>query len=195
MTKHTAFLQNPKNKIPFLYDIPETSLDLFFKKITNLVMQDGKKTKALKIILAMFLILKNQIRQDLVKRKKTREFLEFEIQTNTIQSLENSLNSRILFLILRALENVKPSLEVRKVRVAGSTYLVPAVVSRKKQETVALKWIIESAKKRKKNTSLSFSECLAEEFLEASRKQGQARQTASCLIHPYRQRRADGVAR
>ena len=103
MTKHTAFLQNPKNKIPavspVLYDIPEISLDLFFKKITNLVMQDGKKTKALKIILAMFLILKNQIRQDLVKRKKTREFLEFEIQTNTIQSLENSLNSRILFLI------------------------------------------------------------------------------------------------
>ena len=56
-----------------------------------------------------------------------------------------------LFLLLsQALENVTPNLEVRKVRVAGSTYLVPAVLSKKKQETLALKWLIESTKKDKK---------------------------------------------
>ena len=78
--------------------------------------------------------------------------------------------------VLKAIENVKPSLEVKKVRVAGSTYLVPAILPKKKQETLAMRWIIDAARKRKKNSQLSFSQCLAEEIYEASKRQGYAYQ-------------------
>ena len=66
-------------------------------------------------------------------------------------------------------------MEVRKVRRAGTTYSVPAILSVKKQESLALKWIIESAKQRKKTSSFTFSQCLASEILEASKKAGHAR--------------------
>ena len=87
-----------------------------------------------------------------------------------------SLPLTLLRLISQALENSTPSLEVRKVRVAGSTYLVPSILSKKKQETLALKWLLEAAKKRKKNSNASFAACLADEILDASRKVGYARQ-------------------
>lgn len=139
----------------------ETRFDLFFKKFTNLIMIDGKKNKASKIIFTMLLILKKRIKKDLEKKTIQKEF---------------SLNFTLLSVISQALENITPNLEVRKVRVAGSTYIVPAAISKKKQETLALKWLIESAKKRQKNTKLDFSSCLADEILDASKKIGQSRQ-------------------
>jgi small subunit ribosomal protein S7 len=124
-----------------------TDFDLLFKKCTNFLMIDGKKTKASKILFDMLLILKKTLKKE---------------------------NKSLFLVISQALENLVPNLEVRKVRVAGSTYSVPSVLSKKKQETLALKWIIESAKKRQKNSKLDFSACLADEILEASRKSGQA---------------------
>ena len=138
----------------------ETRFDLFFKKFTNLLMMDGKKTKASKILFNTLLVLKKKIKKDLEKKNQK----------------EISLNFTVLRLITQALENITPSLEVRKVRVAGSTYLVPAVISKKKQETLALKWLLESAQKRQKSSKGEFSLCLADEILDASRKLGQARQ-------------------
>jgi small subunit ribosomal protein S7 len=147
----------------------ETHFDLFFKKFINLLMIDGKKTKASKTFFKMLLILKKQIQKDLEKKKKSN--------LNTTKNEKDfSINITLLHLILQALNNVTPSLEVRKVRVAGSTYIVPAVLSKKKQETLALKWLIESAKKKQKNSNVNFSSCLADELLDASRKAGQARQ-------------------
>ena len=75
----------------------------------------------------------------------------------------------------QAIRNCMPSLEVRKVRVAGTTYLVPAMIPKKKQETLAIRWIIEAAKKKKKTSKLSFAQCLAEEIYDAFSKQGYAR--------------------
>ena len=135
--------------------------DLFFKKLTNLLMKDGKKVKASKIIFNMLLILKKRLKKDLERKNLQKEI---------------SLNFTLLHVISRALENITPSLEVRKVRVAGSTYIVPAVLTKKKQETLALKWLIESAKKRQKNSKFDFSTCLADEVLDAAKKMGQARQ-------------------
>lgn len=48
-------------------------------------------------------------------------------------------------LIVKALNIVRPLLEVRSVRVAGNTYMVPVPVSIKKQDDYALRWIIENA--------------------------------------------------
>ena len=141
----------------------ENNFDLFLKKFTNLLMIDGKKIKASRIFFNMLSILKKKIKKDLERK-------------NFSSQKEFSVNFTLLRVISRALENIKPNIEVRKVRVAGSTYIVPAIISKKKQETLALKWLLESAKKRQKNSKLEFSSCLADEILDASRKMGQARQ-------------------
>ena len=56
-------------------------------------------------------------------------------------------------LIQKAIENVKPWIEVRKVKKRGIVYLVPAFVQPHRQETLAIRWILEAARKRKKNKS------------------------------------------
>jgi small subunit ribosomal protein S7 len=160
MTPRKILLEKSSQKT-----IIETYFDLFFKKLTNLLIKDGKKIKASKIIFKMLMILKKKLKKELEKNMLL-----------ITKSNNNSLDFILFRLLSQAVENVTPNLEVRKVRVAGSTYLVPAVLSKKKQETLALKWLLEAAQKRKKNSKLDFSTCLADEILEASRKTGQARQ-------------------
>lgn len=82
----------------------------------------------------------------------------------------------VLYFVKQAVERVTPSVEVRKVRIAGTTYLVPAILSKKKQEKIAVGWLLESARKKKKNSNRPFSECLADEIFDAYKKQGAARQ-------------------
>lgn len=139
----------------------ETRFDVFFQKFTNFIMKDGKKLKASKHIFNALLILKNTLQ----KESKTQNHESDTHSTFTVL--------RVLF---RAVENITPSVEVRKVRVSGSTHSVPAILSKKKQESRALKWLLESAQKRQKHSKAPFSKCLADEILDASRKMGQARQ-------------------
>ena len=90
-----------------------------------------------------------------------------------IDSYNSFLKNSTLY---QAVENVKPILELRRVRKRGTTYQVPAIVSQKRQERLAIKWIIESAEKRKKKNKNSFSNCLVSEILDAFNKTGQPRQ-------------------
>jgi ribosomal protein S7 len=156
-------------------ELSPINFDLFFKKLTNLLMIDGKKIKAFKIVKDMLYVLKKRIKNDLEKKNQSFDISEY-LSNNLSSQTPFPVNFGLLRILSRALENLTPSLEVRKVRVAGSTYMVPALLSKKKQETLALKWVIESAKKRRKNSKFNFSACLADEFLDASRKLGQARQ-------------------
>ncbi len=83
------------------------------------------------------------------------------------------LKSNILY---QAIENIKPTLELRRVRKGGTTYQVPAIVNKKRQERLAIKWIIEEAYNKKKKNKKSFSICLLSEILEAFHKTGKPRQ-------------------
>lgn len=154
---------NKKNALFASNNYTDTRFDIFFKKFINFLMIDGKKIKASKIFFNTVRILKKKIKNEL------------ERKTSSIPK-DLSLDFTVLHVILKAFDNLMPSVEIRKVRVAGSTYLVPAIISKKKQETLALKWLIDSAKKRQKNAKFDFSTCLADEILDASRKLGQARQ-------------------
>jgi small subunit ribosomal protein S7 len=69
----------------------------------------------------------------------------------------------------KAVENVKPLLEVRSRRVGGSTYQVPVEVRADRRQTLAIRWIISFAKKRGEKT---MSLKLASEILEASQGKG-----------------------
>ena len=123
---------------------------IFSEKFINFLIIDGKKIKAYKLFFLMLEYL----------QQKTRK------QAEALPAPE---------IMEQAIKNCMPSLEVRKVRVAGTTYLVPAMIPKKKQETLAIRWIIEAAKKKKKTSKLSFAQCLAEEIYDAFSKQGYAR--------------------
>jgi small subunit ribosomal protein S7 len=71
----------------------------------------------------------------------------------------------------QAMKNVGPIMEVRPRRVGGATYQVPMEVPTARRTTLAMRWIIDSAKAR---TGKSFAEKLASEILDASNNQGAA---------------------
>jgi small subunit ribosomal protein S7 len=153
-------------------------------KCINLLTKDGKKTKAFSLLKAAFILVVKKT------RKMTSLPLEFKGVKKNIPTFSNQGSpstpiernntgntSTAHVLFLKSIENVKPIFEVKKVRVAGNTLLVPALVPFQRQENKALRWIIEGAKERKlKNSALLFEECLAIEIIEASEHQGYARQ-------------------
>src|SRR3954452_24346703 len=70
----------------------------------------------------------------------------------------------------QAVENVKPTVEVRSKRVGGATYQVPMQVNRKRQQSLAIRWMINAA--RSKSGRPMFQR-LAEEFMAAYRREGE----------------------
>ncbi len=71
----------------------------------------------------------------------------------------------------QAVENVKPSVEVRSKRVGGATYQVPMQVNRTRQQSLAIRWLIGAA--RSKAGRPMFLR-LADEFMAAYRREGEA---------------------
>jgi len=71
----------------------------------------------------------------------------------------------------QAVENVKPSVEVRSKRVGGATYQVPMQVNRTRQQSLAIRWMIGAARSK---GGRSMHMRLAEELMAAYRKEGEA---------------------
>lgn len=84
-------------------------------------------------------------------------------------------------LIADALDNVKPICEVAKVRIAGNIYDVPGVVATDRQQTLAVRWILDAAFKRRTNHNSKLDECLFSEIMDAYRKRGTARKKREVL--------------
>ena len=76
-----------------------------------------------------------------------------------------------LEVLNRAIENAKPRVEVKGRRVGGATYQVPLEVAPNRQQSLAIRWIVDSARKRK-GTPMHVA--LANEIKEASSNQGSA---------------------
>ncbi len=71
----------------------------------------------------------------------------------------------------KAIDNIRPSAEVRSRRVGGSSYQVPVEVRPRRSSTLAVRWLVDFARKRRENT---MTERLANEILDASTRQGAA---------------------
>lgn len=74
-------------------------------------------------------------------------------------------------VLKKAVDNVRPTLEVRSRRVGGSAYQVPVEVRPRRSSTLAVRWMVDYARKRRENTMI---ERLANEILDASTRQGAA---------------------
>ena len=78
---------------------------------------------------------------------------------------------QVIDIVKRAIDNVKPPLEVRSRRVGGATYQVPVEVRPRRSTTLAIRWIVDFARQRREKT---MAECLANELMDAANGLGAA---------------------
>ncbi|PKP68574.1 MAG: 30S ribosomal protein S7 [Alphaproteobacteria bacterium HGW-Alphaproteobacteria-4] len=90
---------------------------------------------------------------------------------SALERVEGKLKRAPVEAFHEALDNVKPSLEVRSRRVGGATYQVPVEVRPSRREALAIRWLITAAKNRNENT---MEERLAGELLDAVNSRGSA---------------------
>ena len=90
---------------------------------------------------------------------------------NALERVEGRLKRSPVECFHEALDNVKPSLEVRSRRVGGATYQVPVEVRPERREALAIRWLITAAKNRNENT---MEERLAAELSDAVNGRGTA---------------------
>ena len=115
--------------------------DKVVAKFINAVMYEGKKSVAERIVYGAFDKVAARSSQDPVK------------------------------VFHEALDNVKPALEVRSRRVGGATYQVPVEVRPERRQALALRWIIDFARKRSETTMV---DRLSGEFMDAANNRGGA---------------------
>lgn len=90
---------------------------------------------------------------------------------DAFKQIEDKLKTDAITVFTKALENVKPVLEVKQRRVGGGTYQVPIEVRPERSQTLALRWITISARKR---TEKTMSAKLAAELMDAYNSSGGA---------------------
>ncbi|TVR33689.1 MAG: 30S ribosomal protein S7 [Spirochaetaceae bacterium] len=85
--------------------------------------------------------------------------------------IEQKLEKNPVEVFLKALENVKPMVEVKSRRVGGSTYQVPVEIREGRREALAMRWLIKAARDR---SGRSMSEKLSAELIDAFNSAGSA---------------------
>ena len=88
-----------------------------------------------------------------------------------LETVEKRTGQDPSVVLKRAVDNIRPQLEVRSRRVGGSNYQVPIEVSPRRQETLAVRWLVGFARRRREPT---MALRLANEILDASNNGGAA---------------------
>ena len=131
-----------KRRAPKRIFYPDTKYgSLTLAKFINFVMYNGKKAAAEKVIYTALDQIKDKTKEDPIK------------------------------VFNEAVNNIRPTLEVRSRRVGGATYQVPVEVKTKRSQTLALRWLLEATRKRKNK---SMSDKLINELMDAYQKKGSA---------------------
>ena len=115
--------------------------DVVVTKFINSIMLQGKKSTAERIVYGAFDTIAQRSRQDPVR------------------------------MFHEALENVKPTVEVRSRRVGGATYQVPVEVRADRRQALAIRWIIDAARRRQEKT---MADRLSGELRDAAENRGTA---------------------
>ena len=113
-------------------------------KLVNRSMKDGKKSVAEKEVYRAFEILKEKSGEDPLK------------------------------VFSQALENIKPTMEVRPRRVGGAAYQVPMSVRGPRRDSLAIRWLIAAANARSNSEFHTYAEKLAAEITDAAKSEGAA---------------------
>ena len=100
-------------------------------------------------------------------KKETSRRLVYD----ALEMVEKRAGQDPITVLKKAIDNIRPSVEVRSRRVGGSSYQVPVEVRPRRANTLAVRWLVDFARKRREP---SMSERLANEILDASTRQGAA---------------------
>jgi small subunit ribosomal protein S7 len=84
---------------------------------------------------------------------------------DALETIEQKTGSEPIATLKRAIENIKPQLEVKSRRVGGATYQVPVEVRAPRANTLAIRWLVGYSRQRREKT---MAERLANELLDAS---------------------------
>lgn len=127
----------------------EISEDPIFKsklvtKLINRVMRSGKKSVAQKQVYQAFVLIKEKTKLD------------------------------PMMVFSKALENIKPQMEVRPRRVGGAAYQIPMPVKGERRESLAIRWLIKAAQTRPNKEFHTFAEKLSTELIDAFNNAGGA---------------------
>ena len=112
------------------------------------------------------LLVSQLINQVLLDGKKD---LASNIVYSALELVEKQTGSDPLNTLKDAFENVRPQIETKSRRVGGTNYQVPMEVPQRRSTTLAIRWMVDSSRKRGENT---MSERLGREILDASNKTG-----------------------
>jgi len=94
-----------------------------------------------------------------------------KIVYDALELIEKRTKSDPLTVLKKGVDNIRPQVEVRSRRVGGSSYQVPVDVRPRRSNTLALRWLVQFARKRPEKT---MTESLANEILDASNGVGAA---------------------
>ncbi|MCA9297920.1 MAG: 30S ribosomal protein S7 [Phycisphaerales bacterium] len=122
--------------------------DILLSKFINCVMVDGKKSRAQRVVYDAL---------DIIAQKAKRD---------NEDGPKNSID-----IFHKAIERVTPYVEVRSKRIGGANYQVPMQVNKRRQRSLAFRWIIEACRKEK---GRGMAERLADELFQASKGEGKA---------------------
>ena len=126
--------------------------DKVLSRFINCIMSEGKKSVAQRVVYNAMDIIEERLKKETAP----------EAPKSAIE------------LFQRAIENVKPYVEVRSKRIGGANYQVPMQVNRKRQQSLAFRWIITAARGEK---GRPMHERLADELYAAARGEGKAMNT------------------
>jgi small subunit ribosomal protein S7 len=110
-------------------------------KFINAIMLDGKKSTAQKVMYA------------------------------ALERIESKSGEKGIDVFNKAMDNVKPVMEVKSRRVGGATYQVPIEVRPARQQSLGIRWIVDAARKRNERTMM---ERLSNELMDAATEKGSA---------------------
>lgn len=113
-------------------------------KLINQIMRNGKKTVARKQVYGAMQAIKEQTKSDPLPQ------------------------------LLTALDNVRPQMEVRARRIGGAAYQVPSPVRGVRQDSLAIRWLVDAARQRSNSQYHTFGEKLAAEVVDAVNNAGGA---------------------
>ena len=111
------------------------------RKFINAIMLDGKKSTAQRVMYA------------------------------ALERIESKSGEKGIDVFNKAMDNVKPVMEVKSRRVGGATYQVPIEVRPARQQSLGIRWIVDAARKRNERTMM---ERLSNELMDAATEKGSA---------------------
>jgi len=113
-------------------------------KLINRAMKDGKKSVIQKEVYQAFEIIKHKLNEDPMK------------------------------VFAKAMENIKPTMEVRPRRVGGAAYQIPMSVRGPRKESLGIRWLIIASRARPNSEYKTYAEKIAAEIIDASNGEGLA---------------------